>query len=68
MTNMNPNKPKGDHKTRQKEPQKEQEQRKKTEKKTKYHESTPKIPISLCDVLQNPQVTLFHHDDQKEPN
>jgi len=32
MTNMNPNKPNGVHKTRQKEPQKEEEQCKKQKK------------------------------------
>jgi len=39
----------------------------KTEENPKYHESTPKVPISLPEILQNPQFTLFHHDDKHEP-
>jgi len=39
----------------------------KTEEIPIYHESTPKGPISLPEVLQNPVFTLFHHDDQHEP-
>ena len=68
MTNMNRIKPNGDQKTRYKESQKEQDQPKKKEENRKYHESNPKVPLNLPDVLQNPQFTLFHHDDQQEPN
>ena len=68
MTNMNPNKPNGDHKTRQKRAPKRTGTTQKTEENPKYHESTPKVPISLRDVLQNPQFTLFHYDDQQEQN
>jgi len=40
----------------------------KTEENPKYHESIPKVPISLPEVLQNPQFTLFQHDDHGKPN
>jgi len=33
----------------------------------KSHRSTPKVPLNLPDVLQNPQFTIFHHDDKQEP-
>ena len=39
----------------------------KTKENPKSHRSTPKVPLNLPDVLQNPQFTLFHHDDQHEP-
>ena len=68
MTNMNPNKPNGDHKTRQKRAPKRTGTTQKTEENPKYHESIPKVPLSLPDVLQKPQSTLFQHDDQHEPN
>jgi len=68
MTNVNPIKHNGDPKTRQKESQNEQDQPKKREENPIYHESTPKVPLSLPEILQNPQFTLFHHDDQQEPN
>ena len=54
MTDMNTIKPNRDPKKRQKEPQKEQDQPKKTEGNPIYHESTPKVPLSLRDVLQKP--------------
>jgi len=34
----------------------------------KSHRSTPKVPVNLPDVLQNPQFTIFHHGDQHELN
>ena len=40
----------------------------KTEENPKYHESIQKVALSLPDVLQNPQFTLSHHDDQHETN
>ena len=40
----------------------------KTKEKPKSHRSTPKVPLNLPDVLQNPQLTISHHDDQHEPN
>jgi len=33
----------------------------------KSHRSTPKVDLNLPDVLQNPQFTLFHYDDNKNP-
>ena len=54
MTNMNPIKHNGDPKTRQKESQNEQDRPKKQEENHIYHESTPKVLLSLPDVLQNP--------------
>ena len=68
MTNMNPNKPNGDHKTRQKRAPKRTGTTQKTEENPKYHESTTKVPLSLPEVLQNPQFTLFQHDDYGKPN
>jgi len=52
MTNMNPTKQNGDHKTRQKESQNEQDQPRKREENPIYHESNPKALLSLPDVLQ----------------
>ena len=40
----------------------------KMKENTKSQRSTPKVPLNLPDVLQNPQFTLFHNDDQQEPN
>ena len=67
MTTENPTKPNGDPKTRQKHPKKKGSTQK-TEENPKYHESTPKVPLSLPEVLQNPQFTLFQHDDHGKPN
>ena len=67
-TNENLTKPNGDHKTRQKEPQTRTGSTPETKENPKSHRSTPKVPLNLPDVLQNPQFTLFHHGDQQEPN
>jgi len=40
----------------------------KSEETPKYHESITKVPLSLPEVLQNPQFTLFQHDDHGKPN
>ena len=40
----------------------------KMKENAKYHESTPKVPLNLPDVLQNPQFTLFDHDGHGKNN
>jgi len=68
MTNMNPIKRNGDTKTRQKRAPKRTGSIQKTEENPQNHESIPKVPLILPEVLQNPQLTIFRHDDQQELN
>jgi len=68
MTNMNPTKTQRRPQNTSKRAPKRTGSTQKTEENPKYHESTPKVPLSLPEVLQNPQFTLFQHDDHGKPN
>ena len=51
-----------------KHPKEEKDHSEKMKENLKSHRSTPKVPLNLPDVLQNPKFTISHHDDQHEPN
>jgi len=67
-TNMNPTKTKRRPQNTLERAPKRTGSTQKTEENPKYHEYTPKVPLSLPEVLQKPQFTLFQHDEHGKHN